>query len=364
MLSTISISLISLLACPGSGLFFAPQDLTLDAEARAAVIETAAEQLEEKYVFPEVGNAMAKMLREMLATDGYERMTSARGFADRLTADLQAICKDKHLRVGYHERPIPARPVGEGEERDGPSPEEHAAHLRDAARRNFGFVKVERLEGNVGYLDFRMFAPAEIAREKASQAMAFLADTDALIFDMRRNGGGSPDLIAWICSYLFEDRVHLNDLYFRPQDRTEEFWTDPSVPGAKYVGKDVYVLTSDYTFSGAEEFAYNLKTQQRATLVGATTGGGANPGGTVRLHEHFSMFLPTGRAINPITKTNWEGVGVEPDVRVPQQLALAVAHVIALEKLLDGQEDVLVEEREAALAARRAELRGTDAESF
>lgn len=335
-----------------------PKDMTIDAAVRAAVIDEAAKELDANYVFPDVAKAMAVALRERLAARAYDAYTSAKAFAQRLTEDLQAISKDKHLRVRYREEVLPPAPPRDASEEQEPSPEEVEEFRREAARNNFGFVKVERLEGNVGYVDFREFVPAQIAKDKASQVMAFLSDTDALIFDLRKNGGGSPDQIAWICSYLFAGRVHLNDLYFRPGERTEEFWTDPSVPGTKYLGKEVYVLTSDYTFSGAEEFAYNLKTRQRATLVGQTTGGGANPGGMSRLHDHFAMFVPMGRAINPITKTNWEGVGVEPDVKVDADRALAKAHALALETLLASQPAVLPFERKQALAARQAELEG------
>jgi len=148
-------------------------------------------------------------------------------------------------------------------------------------------------------------------------------------------------MVALICSYLFGDkRVHLNDLYFRAGNTTEEFWTNPSVPGKKFLDKDVYVLTSTRTFSGAEEFSNNLKTLKRAVIVGETTGGGANPGGNVRLSEHFNAFVPTGRAINPITKTNWEGTGVEPDVKVPKEQALKTAYLMALKKSIATEKNV------------------------
>src|SRR5215203_2477633 len=126
--------------------------------------------------------------------------------------------------------------------------------------------------------------------------------------------------------------VHLNDLYWREGNRTDEFWTKKEVAGKRYLNKDVYVLTSKRTFSGAEEFTYNLKNLKRATIIGETTGGGAHPGGGFRISEHFGMFVPTGRAISPITKTNWEGTGVTPDVAVPADEALHVARITALKK--------------------------------
>jgi C-terminal processing protease CtpA/Prc len=200
---------------------------------------------------------------------------------------------------------------------------------------NHGFGKVERLPGNIGYLEFFNFADEELGADTVAAAMNFVNGTDALIIDMRRNGGGNPAMVALVCSYLFgPEPVHLNDLYWREGNRTDEFWTKKEVAGKRYVNKDVYVLTSKRTFSGAEEFTYNLKNLKRATIIGETTGGGAHPGGGFRISEHFGMFVPTGRAISPITKTNWEGTGVTPDVSVPADQALHVARLTALKKSL------------------------------
>ena len=153
---------------------------------------------------------------------------------------------------------------------------------------NFGFEKVERLKGNVGYIDLRGFTPAEFSAETIVAAMNFVANTDALIFDLRQNGGGDPATVALLSSYLFgPEPVHLNSLYWREGDTTHQWWTLPFVPGKRYAGKDVYVLTSKRTFSAAEEFTYNLKNLKRATIIGETTGGGAHPGGPRRINEHF-----------------------------------------------------------------------------
>ena len=221
------------------------------------------------------------------------------------------------------------------QQQSAPSPQDMLDYEKELKRINGGFEKVERLQGNVGYVDFRFFGQHPIAFKAVDSAFAFLQNTDALIIDLRQNGGGSPEMVAYICSYLFGDEpVHLNDLYFRPSNETRQYWTSPSVPGPRYLDKPVYVLTSSRTFSGAEECSYNLKNLKRATIVGETTGGGAHPGGSERLSDYFTAFIPSGRAINPITKTNWEGTGVEPDIKVAAAEALKTAHADAVGKLL------------------------------
>lgn len=319
-----------------------PPDMTIDAATRTQVIDGIILNLNKSYIFLEIAQAMEKDLRQRVNKKEYDNITSAREFAQKLTTDLQNISKDKHLRVGYSYQPIPVR-------KDNAQPTEaEIEENRNFMRRvNFGFEKVERLQGNIGYIDLRGFMGPELGAETVAAAMNFVANTDSLIFDLRQNGGGDPEMVALICSYLFGDKpVHLNDLYFREINKTESFWTKPNVSGKKFGNKDVYVLTSNRTFSGAEEFTYNLKNLKRVTIIGETTGGGANPGGRVRLNDHFGVFVPTGRAINPITKTNWEGTGVTPDVAVPKEQALKVAYKMALTKQMEKAKD---EQTKAAL---------------
>jgi C-terminal processing protease CtpA/Prc len=199
-------------------------------------------------------------------------------------------------------------------------------------RGNCAFEKVEWLPSNIGYLKFNGFADPEICGPTVAAAMGFLANVDALIIDLRNNGGGSPEMVAYVCSYLFTERTHLNDLYNRKEDKTTEFWTK-DVPGPRLAKQPVLVLTSKRTFSGAEEFTYNLKNLKRATIIGETTGGGAHPVSGHRIDDHFMIGVPDARAINPITKTNWEGTGVEPDIKVPASDALEVAKKMAAEQI-------------------------------
>jgi C-terminal processing protease CtpA/Prc len=281
------------------------------------------------YVFPDVAAKVVAALKEHVAKKDYDQITSAQEFARRVTSDMQAVANDRHLRMSYGM----IGPMGPS------SPEERERmrleHLADDQSRNFGFDSVQRLAGNIGYLDLRNFLEARDAGDTAAAAMNFLSNCDAVIFDLRKNGGGSPSMIDLLISYLYPRgaRVHLNDFRQRNTEEREQYWTLPWVPGKTLAGKDVYVLTSKRTFSAAEEFTYDIQTQKRGTIVGEVTGGGANPGGGVQLGNNFGVFIPFGSAYNPITKTNWEGVGVKPDVQVAAEDALKVAHLMALRKM-------------------------------
>ncbi len=311
------------------------RDLKIDSAAKTEVTRNLLENLKSSYVFEEVAKKMVADLNTRISKGEYEKIESSVEFAQKLTDDLQAISKDKHLRVRFSPNVIPVRTdVSE------PTAEEIAETARFQRSVNFGFEKVERLNGNIGYIELRGFFSPTLGKQTVEAAMSLVSNTDALIFDLRRNGGGDPAMVALICSYLFGDeKVHLNDLYWRQGNRTVEFWTDPKVSGKKYPAKDIYVLTSDRTFSGAEEFSYNLKNLKRATIVGETTGGGAHPGTSFRLSDHFAAFIPLGRAISPITKTNWEGTGVTPDIAIKKEDALKKAYGMALEKSLAKQTD-------------------------
>jgi retinol-binding protein 3 len=307
----------------------ATEILTLDTDAKTAVIESLTQKLHDHYVFPDIATTMSDAIQDRFHRGEYDDITIPEELGKRLTADLQAVSHDKHVRLRWNDdRPLAAE--------DGVAGDDVVEAWQSYGRlTNYGFHRVERFPGNIGYLDLRSFFGAELAGPTAAAAMTFLSGTDAMIVDLRKNGGGDPSGIAFLTSYLFPpEPVHLNDLYWRTDDSTRQWWTLPWVPGTRYVDKPVYVLTSSYTFSGAEEFSYNLKNLQRATIVGEVTGGGAHPGGGYGVWERFEAFIPTGRAINPYSKTNWEGTGVLPDVEVPADDALGVARKLALEHML------------------------------
>jgi hypothetical protein len=300
----------------------------IDAAERARVVDHAAALLDSFYVFPEVAKRMGDSARARLARGAYDEYDSGMSFAARLGGDFEQIAHDKHLNLRYSPRAMPALPSTGAP--SVPSADDIARQRRDLAENNCAFEKVERLEGNVGYVKFDAFLDADICAPTIAAAMTFVAGTRALIIDLRQNGGGSPKTVALIASYLFDRRTHLNDLWTRSTDSTEQFWTRDTLSGRRFGGdKPVFVLTSSRTFSGGEEFTYDLKTLKRATIIGETTGGGAHPVRGRRIDDHFMIGVPFARAINPSTHTNWEGVGVEPDVKVPAANALTEALKLA-----------------------------------
>ena len=315
---------------------FGPEpDFTITAAERKEVIDGSIARLNQYYVFPDTAKKMEQSVRARAAKGEYDKITSARELAEKLTADFREVSKDKHLGVRYSNAPIPDLPFNQ------PPPAEQIEQQKAfASKLNFGFEKVERLQGNIGYVDIRGFMPPEVGGETAAAAMTFVGNSDALIVDLRFNGGGEPAMIAFLTSYLFDEPTHLNDIYTRHDDTTQQWWTSPFVPGRRFGSKKpIYVLTSNRTFSGGEEFAYNLKNLRRATIIGETTGGGAHPVNGVRVSEHFEIGVPFARAISPITKTNWEGTGVSPDISIPADQAFDKAFALALEKVIASTTD-------------------------
>lgn len=311
------------------------KDIAIDAAARRQVIGAVIANLDKAYVFPDKAAAMDARLRTSLQRGEFDSVTSADQFAQRLTATLREESHDGHLEVRYFEHALP--PDAPDQE---PSPREKAEEMTEQRRMNYGMSSVSRLKGNLGYMDIHQFGRLPGAGDRIEAAMNLLAETSALIVDLRHCGGGDPDTVMNFASYLYDRPTHLNDIYWRAENRTQRRWTQAQVAGHRYgQARKVYLLTSADTFSGCEDLAYALKNNHRATLVGENTGGGAHAGDPHRLSDHFMMFVPAGRPINPITHTDWEGVGVAPDVSVPAAKALDVAQVAALRAVMATESD-------------------------
>lgn len=299
-------------------------------------VREVAKVLEERYAREDVAKRYATTLRERLATGAYAGLTNGEELARRLTADLQAVQSDRHLRVRFSPEVLPPQ-----DREWQPSPQEAERDRRRELKANVGFEKVEVLPGNIGYLSFSYFGDPGLGAPKLAAAMQFLADTDALVVDLRRNSGAThPGLMDLLVRYLVRDaEVVTGEVQWRGSP--PEFMTKPEklpVSGERYLDQPVFLLTSGGTFSGAEGFAYNLQAMRRATVVGQRTGGAANPGGELRVNDHFAVWVPFGFVVHPLTRTNWEGVGVLPDIKCRPAEALEHARIAALDRMLQRRD--------------------------
>lgn len=315
------------------------------------VIRSLSEKLRTYYIFPDVAEKICVGLQKHLDNGDYDDIAEEEFFAYALTIHMQEICHDEHLWVKWHAEPLP-----DGEAALRLSKEWSAEQQLQARLDNYGFYKVERLAGNVGYVDIRYFHRPAWGGDIAVAAMNFLANMSAIIIDLRKCPGGYPGMISLISSYfLGEEPVQLGSVYWRDDDATQQYWTLPYIPGHRLDDKPLYILVGKETFSGAEGFAYDMQARKRGMIIGEQTDGGAHPGASYRLHENFEAFIPIGCLTHPITKQNWEGVGVTPDVPASSEQALKIAHKTALEAImstlgspLSGPLKVLLAEARAA----------------
>src|ERR1700727_2621505 len=322
------------------------------------IVTTGLELLRANYVFPDVADRAATAVEARLAAGEYDDLDPP-ALAELLTGHLNEICDDKHLRVwaprgprpggsgpggpGGPGGPRPRRAGGPGARAGGEEPDDHETRVLSMRRMgrldNFGIHRVERLEGNIGYLDLRRVPPPVIAGPAMAAAMELIAGTYALIIDLRRNGGGAPDGVVFWCSYLSDEQpTHLNDIFRADTGETRQFWALPYVPGPRYLDRPVYVLSSEKTFSGGEDFAYTLQALGRAEVIGATTGGGAHPTRMFPISREVHIGVPFARSVNPVTGGNWQGTGGVPDLTAPEAEARDVAYAKALRHVLAIQD--------------------------
>ncbi|MFE5721261.1 S41 family peptidase [Streptomyces erythrochromogenes] len=281
------------------------------------IIERALERIGAGYVFPEKTADIDAAVRRRLAAGEYDGLDE-RALCEAVTAHIQEVCPDKHLRLMWVEEPQSLEPEDQDAGR--------AAFLALLEAENHGVRRVERLEGGVTVVDLRLISTADEGAAVIGAAMQMASRGSALVLDLRACRGGSPEGAAMWCSYFFpDDQVHLNDIYERATGTTRQYWTLAHLPAPRYLDRPVYVLTSALTFSGGEDVAYTLQAHGRAVLVGETTRGGAHPTDRHAVGEHVLVAVPAARTINTVTGGNWEGVGVVPDVPVPADQALDTA---------------------------------------
>jgi hypothetical protein len=317
------------------------------------IVTKSLELLRANYVFPEQAETAAAAIEARLAAGEYDNLDEI-ALTDLVTEHLQEATDDRHLALRLGGAPPP---------RTRPEPEPRKPEDREARRLarlqkmrlgNFGIHRVERLDGNAGYIDLRGMAPPAVAGPAIAAAMELVAGTYALIIDARHNGGGSPEGVVFWCSYLVDEHpTHFNDIFNAETGQTRQFWSLPYVPGTRYLDRPVYVLTSHRTFSGGEDLCYTLQAAQRAEIIGETTGGGAHPTRGFPVSTAVSIAIPHARSISPVTGSNWQGTGVIPDLAVPAEQARDVAYAKALQHILalDDVPPPILNEAKNALAS-------------
>ena len=321
----------------GKAVAAAPAKIAFDKADAAKAVSDLATALEENFVFPEAGKAYAAKLRANLAAGAYSSFPDAASFAEKVTADLQAIHKDGHLRL----RPVTAEQRSGRQAPNGGPPDKSAVE------------KSGWLADGVAYIDFRGFPGNDATVADVRKFLVTHRDAKTLIIDARRNGGGGLAEMNLVFAEIFAQPTTLVVMDIR-QAVEEKHGTpfaddDPllrkvsgpatiirrehfAVPAAKQGGlrdAKVYLLTSKKTFSAAEHLSLSLKRTRRATLVGEATGGGAHFGGMAPMGAGYAAFIPVGRTFDPDTGNSWEGVGVAPDVAVPADKALDEALKLA-----------------------------------
>ncbi len=308
---------------------------TLNFNTKVEVIAALTEKLTACYVFPELAEQIGAHLHKRLQDGEFDTLNSGSLFALALTMQLQEVNHDEHLWVSWH-----SQALLDDADTLRLDPTWQAARQEESRQDHYGVHKLERLAGNVGYLDIRYFHRPAWGGEAVVEAMKYLSSTAAVIIDVRNCTGGYPGMVALVCTYLFdEEPLLLDSIYWRDNDLTQQYWTLPYVPGRRFPDTPVFLLTSKKTFSAGEEIAFILQTRKRALIIGEKTDGGAHPGAPFRISPHFEAFIPIGRSISPITGSDWEGIGVTPDIPVPSEQSFNRAYQLALQRVLAEVKD-------------------------
>lgn len=294
----------------------------LNSGEKQELIEKISSLLKEYYVFPDLGAIFGEELLSKFEMGEFDGVSDPKKFGEEVTAALRELTKDKHLNF----RLIAKTDPGEEETASLHHP---VRYFRLGEKEHLGIFRLDWIDNEIGYLDYRRFYYHSEAKRMLLDAINFLAPAKAIIIDLRENQGGSGKFIPLLCSYFLPYPTQLTSTYYREDDITEEWWTYEQVEGKRLLDVPLFVLISNKTFSAAEYLAYDLKVRERATMVGEATGGGAHSVDLFLVGELFEIYIPTARAVNPVTGSNWEGGGIEPDVEVPSEKVLDTAVELA-----------------------------------
>ena len=341
---------------PTKKVISAAEQSAVDAQTKEQLKTIMAYLLEDIYVIPEKGKEIARQLRAKFESNAYKDAATSAQFAEMLTRDLRELGKDKHLNFRYDASAIESETILTTQEWDkqrpsvfpkqtnspqvNNSPQLNARLAERLRQSNYEFREAKYLDGNIGYLNMGGFAPGKEARDAAAKTMALLADSDAMIIDLRVCPGGTGEMVSFLASYFFdkEPRVLMNR-YIRPTDENIQSKTIADIPGKRMIDTDLYILVSSKTGSACESFPYTLQQYGRAKIVGEQTTGAGYNNVIIPVGKGFSFSVSFGRPLHPVSGKGWEAVGVKPDIVVNPQIALETAQKEALQKLINKTTD-------------------------
>lgn len=300
----------------------------LSGKEKRELIEKIGILIKEHYVFPDLGVKYGQETLSLAGSGKFDDVSDPKEFGEKVTAALQELTKDKH----FYFRLVEKTDLAEDERGSLHHP---VRYFRLGQKEHLGIFRLDWIDGGIGYLDYRRFYYQSEAIKMLLEAIHFLSSANAIIIDLRENRGGGGSLIPWLCSYFLPYPTQLTGTYYRNDNITEEWSTMEHVEGKRLLDVPLFLLIGKNTFSAAEYLAYDLKVRKRAVLVGEPTGGGAHSVDLYPVGNRFEIYLPTARAVNPVTGANWEGTGVLPDVQVPAEKALETAMELAKKAALE-----------------------------
>jgi retinol-binding protein 3 len=315
---------------------FSQRTVVLNSKLRSTIVNNISQLLLENYVFPDTAIKMSNCIKNKLKEGAYNKITDPVAFSDALTIDLYSVYRDGHMLVQFVPQEVAPKPVVASTS----SQANNEDPFKKIKQANFGLRKVEILSGNIGYINIDHFwADSVYGKETVKATLQFVSNANALIIDLRDCGGGSQETVNMICGYFLEKSTHINDMFDRAAKTTTEYWTKPDSSFTKLTKMPLYILTNNKTFSAAEEFCYDLQSIKRATIIGETTGGGAHGTFSQDAGSGFVLSIPYSTAVNPITKTSWEKIGVKPEIEVPSDKAVETAEIKIFDNLISKTKD-------------------------
>jgi hypothetical protein len=307
-------------------------DRVITTEEQKTILDKAFVLLKANYIFPNTVNVMEREIYKKLSTGAYAKFTSVEDFLKNINADLERSGNDRHIDIFYD--PSRVKQIDAEAKNEDSKPVYDPRFLLRAKYENYMVRKAERLEGNVGYLKFNAFVDPELSKPTLTAAMNFISNSSALIIDLRQNGGGDSRTLSFLLNYFLPDSTLVSQRRSRMNKEIRNMYIEKD-PAVKKIAKDVpvYILTSKRTSSAAEAFAYTLQAFKRGIVVGDTTNGEANPGYLFSLNKEMYMMIPAFESTNAVTKTNWQGKGVVPDIKLAADKAHLMAQAKAYEQL-------------------------------